>query len=129
MTAILLDTNAFAFVLTGDDRLPRHARSQIEAATRVSVSSISFYEIGQKVRLRKWPEMAALTEDIERRANELGFELLSLEVTVSLKAALLDWPHRDPFDRMIAATALNERLPLVSSDRAFDAVGVERVWE
>jgi len=37
-------------------------------------------------------------------------------------------PHRDPFDRMIAAAALQERVPLVSPDVAFDTVGVERVW-
>ena len=129
MNALLLDTNAFAFVLTGDDRLPPLAASQIQSVNRVAVSSITFYEIGQKVRLGKWAEMAALAEDIEQRATELGFELLPLDVTISLKAALLDWPHRDPFDRIIAATAIHERLPLVSSDSAFDAVGVERVWE
>jgi PIN domain nuclease of toxin-antitoxin system len=45
-----------------------------------------------------------------------------------MKAALLDWDHRDPFDRMIAAVALQERVAVVSADAAFEAVGVERVW-
>lgn len=40
----------------------------------------------------------------------------------------MPWNHRDLFDRMIAATALQEGLPLVSSAGAFDAVGVVRVW-
>ena len=36
--------------------------------------------------------------------------------------------HKDPFDRLIAATALVEGLPLVSADPAFDAYGVTRLW-
>ena len=38
------------------------------------------------------------------------------------------WSHRDPFDRMIAAVALQERVAVVSADVVFEAVGVERVW-
>jgi len=36
--------------------------------------------------------------------------------------------HKDPFDRLIAATALIEQLTLVSADVAFDAYGVTRLW-
>ena len=40
----------------------------------------------------------------------------------------MEWPHRDPFDRLLAATALIEGLPLVSIDVVFDEIGVERIW-
>jgi PIN domain nuclease of toxin-antitoxin system len=73
--------------------------------------------------------MAPFVETLEETAIDDGFEVIPLTAHLALKAALLDWNHRDPFDRMIAATALQERVPLVSSDRVFDAVGVERVWE
>jgi PIN domain nuclease of toxin-antitoxin system len=36
--------------------------------------------------------------------------------------------HRDPFDRLIAATALVEGLTVVSADAAFDAYGLPRLW-
>jgi PIN domain nuclease of toxin-antitoxin system len=36
--------------------------------------------------------------------------------------------HRDPFDRLLAATALVEGLVLVSPDPAFDAYGLTRLW-
>jgi PIN domain nuclease of toxin-antitoxin system len=40
----------------------------------------------------------------------------------------LPFHHKDPFDRLIAATALVEVLRLVSVDAAFDAYGLTRLW-
>jgi PIN domain nuclease of toxin-antitoxin system len=36
--------------------------------------------------------------------------------------------HRDPFDRLIAAQALSEGLPIIGVDPALDAYGVQRIW-
>jgi len=40
----------------------------------------------------------------------------------------MKWHHRDPFDRLLAAQALEEAMLLVSRDSIFDAYGVRRVW-
>jgi len=40
----------------------------------------------------------------------------------------LPFHHRDPFDRLIAAQALEEKLPIVSADPAFDKYEVKRLW-
>ncbi len=115
-------------VLMDSPRLRARTRRALEAANSIQVSAISFYEIGQKARLGKWDEVAHLVPELEDHAKESGIEVLPLTATVSLAASQLDWPHRDPFDRMIAAVALQERVPVVSSDAAFEAAGVERVW-
>lgn len=128
MSALLLDTNAFAMALTDDPRLPHAARARMGAAPRVAVSVITFYEIGQKVRLGKWPGMEPHLAGLDTRAREDGYDLLPLTAAASLDAAILDWAHRDPFDRMIAIVARHEGLPLVSPDAAFDALGIERIW-
>lgn len=125
--ALLLNTGPFAMLLMGSERMSDDFRKRIRAE-QLFVPSIAFYEIGQKVRIGKWDLMLPYIDDLEERAERDGFEIIPLTSALSLKAALIDWPHRDPFDRMIAATVLYERLPLVSSDKAFDAVGVERVW-
>jgi PIN domain nuclease of toxin-antitoxin system len=128
VTACLLDTNAFAMALTDDPRLPEAARARMTQADRLAVSAISFYEIGQKVRLGRWPEMAPHLDGLEARARGDGYDLVLLSAATALEAALLDWSHRDPFDRFIAALARREGLALLSSDAAFDALGLARVW-
>jgi PIN domain nuclease of toxin-antitoxin system len=128
MTAFLLDTNAFSMAITDDPRLPLKSRETMLAASRIAVSAITFYEIGQKVRFGKWPEMASHVETLGRHAVEDGYEILPLTASAASVAAGLVWVRRDPFDRMIAAVAMEERLDLLSSDRAFDDIGILRVW-
>ncbi|WJY20956.1 PIN domain-containing protein [Fontisubflavum oceani] len=72
--------------------------------------------------------MSSHVEILDRRAVEDGFEILPLTASAASTAARLDWVHRDPFDRMIAAVSLEERLDLLSSDRAFDDIGITLVW-
>jgi PIN domain nuclease of toxin-antitoxin system len=128
MSAYLLDTNAFAMMLTGDPRLPPTIRERLAEATRAAVSAISFYEIGQKVRLGRWPEMQPHVAGLATRARDDGYDVLPLTPAAALEASIMDWPHRDPFDRMIATTARHEALALISSDTAFDALRIERLW-
>ncbi len=127
MTAILLDTHAWAWSLTGDSRLSRPALSAIAQATSVCVSAVSFFEIAQKVRLGKWPEMAPHVSDLSGLLTEQGGIALPLDPAIAISAGLLDWPHRDPFDRLLAATAQHHNLPIISTDIVFDGM-VQRVW-
>jgi PIN domain nuclease of toxin-antitoxin system len=125
---VLLDTGPLAMVIIGSARLTNTAKDAILSADRVTVSAISLYEIGQKVRLGKWPEMEQFVSELERLTLERGVEILPLTGSASLRASLLEWSHRDPFDRMIAAVALQEGVAVVSPDAAFDGIGVSRVW-
>lgn len=128
VSAFLLDTNAFAMALTDDPRLPEAARQRMTEAPRLAVAAISFYEIGQKVRLGRWPAMAPHLDGLAARAREDGYDLVPLSAAVALEASLLVWSHRDPFDRLIAALARREGLALISSDPAFDELGLPRAW-
>ncbi|MEM9341849.1 MAG: type II toxin-antitoxin system VapC family toxin [Pseudomonadota bacterium] len=129
MTSYLVDTNAFAMFILGDRRFSEPILERMKAATNLAVSVISLYEIGQKVRLGKWPQMSEHVDDLERTTGLAGFDLLPLSGKASLKAASLNWDHRDPFDRMIAAVALIEGMALISSDRAFDNLELARYWD
>ncbi|MBA3326553.1 MAG: type II toxin-antitoxin system VapC family toxin [Rhodobacteraceae bacterium] len=129
MTDVLLDTHTLVWNLDEPVRLGAAARAAIEAAARVEVSPISFYEIGQKARLGRWAEAAPLLPRIKSVFLERGGRLAALSAELCLAAATLDWPHRDPFDRIIAATALAGGLILVSADAGFDGLpGLRRVW-
>ena len=129
MKPVILDTNALAMVLTEDPRLPENAKQVILASSLASVSAVSFYEIGQKVRLGKWDAMAPFAKELVEIVTADGLNLIALNPYQAIRASLLDWSHRDPFDRMIAAIAISEDALLVSSDTAFDEIGsVNRVW-
>ncbi len=129
MKPVLLDTNALAMILTDDPRLPEQAKNIISKAPRASVSAITFYEIGQKVRLGKWEAMAEFAPNLVDITIGDGFNLISLSSKTANDASLLEWSHRDPFDRMIAAVAINEDADLISSDDAFDELeAIKRIW-
>lgn len=127
MTAILLDTHAWAWSLSGDDRLSKPALAAIATADTVQVSPISFFEIAQKVRLGKWAEMEPFVERLPEILSEQGGMVAGFDPEVCVRAGIMDWPHPDPFDRLLAATALRYHLPLVSADTVFDGI-VNRVW-
>ena len=124
----LLDTHAWAWSLTGDDRLSANATVAVTQAETVFVSAISLFEIGQKVRLGKWPDMAPFLDRLIDLADEQGALFAALSPDIGLLAATLEWAHRDPFDRIIGATAMAKGLILISADTAFDGLAGASKW-
>jgi PIN domain nuclease of toxin-antitoxin system len=124
----LLDTHVFAWVLLDDPALSEGGRRAIAAADATLVSPVSLYEIGQKVRLGRWPEIAPIAAELPELLSQAGLLAAPLTPGVALRASLMDWDHRDPFDRLIAATAEITGAQLVSRDAAFDVLPIRRVW-
>ena len=126
MKAVLLDTHAWIWSLTAAHRLTDAARTAMATAHAVHVSPISLLEVAQKVRTGKWPEMrprlAALAADDQTRTAPFSR-------SVALLAGSMDWAHRDPFDRIIAATAVELRCPVISKDAAFDGLDGWNGWK
>ncbi|SMQ86034.1 PIN domain nuclease, a component of toxin-antitoxin system (PIN domain) [Devosia lucknowensis] len=125
----MLDTHVWAWSLADDKRLSSRAFDAIAAAEAVSVSAISLYEIGQKVRLGKWPEMEPHFLDLDKFAARQGVELLAVWPSACLVGAAFQWNHRDPFDRIIGATALVGEYTLISADMIFDELADYPGWQ
>ena len=109
---LLLDTHAVIWFLGGRDELRREARDAIEGADRVYVSAASIWEMATKVargRLEAPP-------DFPDRLLDLGMAQLALEWEHARVAGGLPLHHRDPFDRMLVAQAIVERLTIVTRD-------------
>ena len=57
-----------------------------------------------------------------------NFDLLNIQVSHINVVANLPLHHRDPFDRLIIAQAMVERIPLVGTDKIFDLYSIQRLW-
>jgi PIN domain nuclease of toxin-antitoxin system len=128
LSHVLLDTHVWAWSMMDDALSSIAAEQAIRSAGTVAVSVISLYEIGQKARLGKWPQMATRVSSLVAIAEQQGIKLLPVSAEISLTASQMDWLHRDPFDRIIAATAMAESRTLLSADKMFDALVGQVNW-
>lgn len=126
---LLLDTHAFIWCLLGDPGLSRIARAGIaDNDDEVFISAVSAWEISTKYRIGKLPAAGIFAADVAGAAASQGFDELPINLQHGQLAGSLPGPHRDPFDRMLAAQALLADLVLVSNETAFDRYGVRRLW-
>ncbi len=76
----------------------------------------------------KWPEMDGFIEQLDQLLHEQGGHSAALTPEICLAAAKLDWDHRDPFDRLLAATAIHYMVELISADKVFDDLIHRKDW-
>ena len=112
-----------------DPRLAPLAKDVIECAESLFLSTASLWELGIKSGLGKLETKVALplSDWIETLPALESITILQIAPRHILRAAL-PHHHRDPFDRMIVAQALEEGLAVVGADGAFDAYGVRRLF-
>ena len=109
--------------------MSRKARAAIERKNaEVYVSAATAIELSTKVRIGKLPQAALLTHTLAAALNEQGFLALPVSLEHGRLSGLLPGSRRDPFDRIIAAQSLLERMPVVTGDTALATFGIEIVW-
>lgn len=111
---LLLDTHIFLWCVNNDKQLSKAARSQIQNADEVYISSASIWEAVIKNRLEK------LNVNIDELISAISLSgFLELPITVTHAAFVNQLPpiHRDPFDRMLIAQALSEPLQFLTADK------------
>lgn len=125
MTTFLIDTHALLWWLAGDRRLPRSTYDRIaDPEHRLLVSAASAWEVAIKSALGKLAAPDDLLDVVERS----GLEWIPVQPAEAYVAGGLPLHHRDPFDRLLVAQALERRAQLISHDDAFDRYGVQREW-
>ena len=128
--ACLLDTHVVLWLLTDPNRLSKRAHGILAGRGQPLLASAgSAWELATKHRLGKLPQADALLHAYSQHLARAGIEDLPITSGHSLMAGSLDWGHRDPFDRLLAAQAMTESLPLVTADRAFTGLpGIRLIW-
>lgn len=125
---LLVDTHALLWFCAGDARLSARARRTMEAAdARLYVSIASWWEIAIKCSLKRLRLDDSLEAFMAQRVAE-GFRVLPVETAHLPALVRLPFHHRDPFDRLIIAQAMEEKMPVCSGDAAFRDYGIRVIW-
>lgn len=94
---------------------------------RVLVSSASVWEIATKFRVGRLPEAAEVASNVPDWIMRAGFSPLPINPAHAQLAGAWNHAHRDPFDRMLAAQASIEDMPLATDDGALKTFDIQTV--
>jgi PIN domain nuclease of toxin-antitoxin system len=121
----LLDTHVLDWATSGDPRLSGAVRSVLEVAVPgdLAISDVTLSELARHLTAGRIPTRLSPKQWLEVATE--GVVVLPVTPAIALRAASIDWAHRDPCDRHIVATAVEHRLPLLTVDeKIHDLVGV-----
>ena len=123
---LLLDTHALIWALSAPRRLPaRAARAVRDPENDVYVSAVGTWEIAIKSTLGKIDVDVAAIASAARAAD---FDELPITIAHTLRLRDLPPHHRDPFDRLLVAQALVERLVIVTHDPTVARYSAPVLW-
>jgi PIN domain nuclease of toxin-antitoxin system len=124
---VLLDTHALLWALTDESKLSERVRNLLpNASTWFSIASL--WELLLKAQIGKIPLPKPTGPFVMSKLAFNGVQILSVNADHVLRIETLPMHHRDPFDRMLIAQSLHEKLPIVSSDIVFRRYDVELIW-
>ncbi len=126
INANLLDTHTFIWFVIGDDQLSIKARKSIESGTNY-LSIASLWEIAIKVNLGKL-KLNVPYEEIITQIAENNFQILPITFEDTLRVSTLQLHHGDPFDRILIAQSMNNKLSIISKDINFSQYNIDLIW-
>lgn len=125
---ILLDSHTFLWALDDSDLLGPNVRTALAAGREVWLSSATVWELGIKAALGRLSLPVPLRELVRRAVVDGGLRVLDVTPEHALRAAALPPHHKDPFDRMLIAQAMTERLILATRDAKVAGYDVATLW-
>jgi len=126
---ILLDTQAFIWLATDDSALSKKAKKTfLDEKNDFFLSLASVWEMAIKASLGKLKLGLSLDKLILDQLQKNFIDQLPISFRHVTRVKKLPFHHRDPFDRLLIAQALEENIPVLSSDPAFDHYNIRRLW-
>ena len=125
---VLLDTHAFLWFVSGNSKLSRSARLIIEnPGNELLLSAASIWELGIKSSLGRITFPCPLDQYVAEKIKA-GFVVLPITWKHAATVANLPLEHRDPFDRMLVAQAICEKISIITRDTKIANYGVNTIW-
>jgi PIN domain nuclease of toxin-antitoxin system len=126
---ILLDTVTFLWIVADSPSLSDTARQAFQEPTnQVYLSAVSGWEIVVKHSLGKLPLPQSPEHFVPLERERHGIEALPLDEAATLQLGRLPLLHRDPFDRMLACQAIQQRMALMTPDALLQQYPLSILW-
>ena len=125
---LLLDTHSLIWFLNGDEKLSDKARYAIEDPSNSKIVSIaSIWEIAIKISLDKFKFQKGFKHFLDM-VDDNGFEILPISFEHAIELSTLEFIHRDPFDRLLVAQCLAEKLTILTKDDNIRRYPIKTIW-
>lgn len=124
---MILDTCALLWLAVDQAKLSTTALKAIEESPILGVSAISAYEIGQKYKNGRLQLSLLPKVWFERAITQHNLTVIDLSAEICLRANELPDIHKDPFDRLIIATAISRGTPVITGDSIFAKYGITTI--
>lgn len=126
--AILLDTHVVIWLEEDPQKIPSNAIDRIYSGEDAYFSLVSIWEMAIKMKTGKLTLRQPLPLFTKNLQQGHYLKLKEISFPHIYHTQLLPLHHKDPFDRLIIAQSLTENIAVISSDAAWDAYGVQRIW-
>lgn len=125
---ILLNTHTFIWYFQGNKQIHLNILEKLEEPDNSLYLSIaSLWEISIKMGLGKL-SLEIPFHELELVLDQLLIRILPITFADTECYQALPFYHRDPFNRILIAQAINHSLPIASADKAFDNYSIQRIW-
>nr|WP_199350005.1 type II toxin-antitoxin system VapC family toxin [Nostoc flagelliforme] len=125
----MLDTQAFLWFVLNDCALSQVACDLVvDPLNDILLSPASYWEIAIKVSIGKYQIPGNFETWMEHQIHVNELEILPIKVSHTAAIVTLRFHHKDPFDRLLVAQALTEKIPIISVDAVLDNYAVTRYW-
>ncbi|KPQ39754.1 MAG: toxin-antitoxin system toxin component [Phormidium sp. OSCR] len=127
---LLLDTHTVLWFFMGNSRLSDKVRDLVEDGHNHKLISVAtVWEMSIKQSQNKLTLEKTASDYIEEKIRLDDFELLPIQLNHLRILSSLPFYHKDPFDRLLIAQAMQENIPILSKDMAFNAYPIQRIWD
>ena len=130
----LLDTHTFVWATLDTANLNDNGKKIIfDRNNEIRVSTVSFWEISLKTRMKKFSFTDIDIKDFPKYAKEMDFSIIDIreKETITFHELPLKENHKDPFDRMLIWQAIREGMTMISKDGLFEQYkkdGLKLIW-
>ncbi len=125
----LLDTHTLLWLTTNDPRLSQNSKElYLNAENEIFFSMASVWELAIKSSIKKITFAKTLEDYIEEHVKGNNIEIMQIELPHVLRVESLPFHHRDPFDRLLIAQAIENNISIIGMDSIFDKYKINRIW-